>query len=211
MKTSEIPTLPLIRSAIVDLNSRVDNIVFGTTLDNKYRRKLTLWEDMRIPGSSVQRGASAPDLDPFLAAGDLLINRFDGGVTTNQIYFQVQMSHTHKLGTAIWPHVHWVPVDANAGNVYWQLEYSWANINEAFPASTTIGIADAAAGVAWTHQLASFAIIEKADTTVSSMLVCRLFRDPTNGADTYGSDAGLLEFDLHFENDMLGSRSESAK
>ena len=43
---------------------------------------------------------------------------------------------------------------------------------------------------------------------MSSMLICRLWRDSANAADTYGSDVGLLYIDAHVELDKLGSNSE---
>lgn len=49
--------------------------------------------------------------------------------------------------------------------------------------------------------------------TVSSMLACRLFRDATGagGTDDLDNDAGVLEFDFHYEIDTMGSRSEYLK
>jgi hypothetical protein len=167
----------------------------------------TVFDDLRIPGLSVKLGASAPDLAAFLGAGNLLVLRFDGGATTEQVYFTVQLPHSYKEGSNITPHVHWSAVDGNAGNVHWQLEYTWQNIDGTFPAVTTITATDATSGTAWDHQKAAFSAITGTGKTISSMLVCRLFRDPTDGADTYGSDAAFLEFDFHFELDTVGSRT----
>ena len=44
--------------------------------------------------------------------------------------------------------------------------------------------------------------------TLSSMLVCRLYR---SASDSYGGDAGLLEIDFHYEIDSDGSRQEYTK
>ena len=177
-----------------------------------FKGNAVVWDDVRIPGHSVQKGASAPDLAAFLGAGNLLINRFDGGVTTEQIYFTVQLPHSYKEGTDIIPHVHWAPVDTNGGAVKWQLEYSWGNREGgAFPAVTTISTTDTAAGTAWGHQRAMFSAITGTSKEYSSMLVCRLFRNPADGDDTYGSDAAFLEIDFHCENDTVGSREELTK
>ena len=166
----------------------------------------TVWDDLRIPGSQVQKGASAPDLVAFLGAGNLLVNAFDGGALTEQVYFNVQLSHSYKEGSDITPHVHWSPTNANAGNVKWQLEYTWQNINGTFPAVTTITVVDATDTTAWKHHIAGFSAITGTGKTISSMLVCRLFRNPGDGDDTYGSDAAFLEVDFHFEKDTVGSR-----
>jgi hypothetical protein len=113
---------------------------------------------------------------------------------------------------AIHPHVHWTPVDANAGNVLWQLEYSWATTDYAFGAAAIIETVQAAGGVAWRHNRADFAFIQPpVPANISSMLVMRLFRDPTDPQDTYGSDAALLEFDFHIRENTRGSNTEFIK
>lgn len=170
-----------------------------------------VWDDLRIPGLSVAKGASAPDLISWLGAGGLMVNGFDGNATSEQVFFTCQLPHSYKQGSDIEPHVHWGPVNANAGNVKWFLEYSWANIDGTFPAITTISIVDAASGTAWDHQVAPFSTITGTGKMISSMLVCRLYRNPGDGDDTYGSDAGFLEFDFHFEKDTIGSRQEFIK
>ncbi len=177
----------------------------------RYEGSAQAWDDMRIPGLAVQLGASSPDLISFLAAGDLKIYGFNGNATEEEVHFTVQLPHTYAQGTDIEPHVHWSAVNANAGDVVWQLEYTWANINGTFPASTTITATDSASGTAWDHQVIGFSAITGTSKNISSMLVCRLFRDPTDGSDTYASDAAFLEFDFHFQIDTIGSRQEFIK
>lgn len=170
-----------------------------------------VWEDLRIAALSTRTNASAPDLITIGPSGGLLTLGFNGDATAEQCYFAIQLPHSYKQGSDIYPHVHWCPVNTNAGNVLWQLEYSWANINGTFEAPTTIESLDAADGTAWKHQLASFPAITGTGKTISSMIVCRLFRNPADGDDTYGSDAALLEFDIHYQIDSLGSQEETTK
>jgi hypothetical protein len=60
--------------------------------------------------------------------------------------------------------------------------------------------------------LASFpSITAAAITGVSSMIVCRLYRNATDAADTYDTAAALLEFDFHYPIDAIGSTSELIK
>ena len=51
-----------------------------------------------------------------------------------------------------------------------------------------------------------------AQNGLSSVLVCRLYRD-ANAADhdAYGADAGLLEIDFHYSISSLGSQDELTK
>jgi hypothetical protein len=169
------------------------------------------WDDCRIPGLSARTNATAPDLEAFGPSGNLLAYAFNGAATAEQCYFSIQLPHGYKEGSDIHPHVHWAPTTAAAGNVKWQLEYSWANMDGTFGAPTTIFGIGAAGGTAWKHILTDLTDISGTGKTVSSMLMCRLFRNPADSSDTYEADATLLEFDIHFIVDSLGSKKELTK
>jgi len=168
-----------------------------------------VWDDARVPGHSAQLGASPPDVVTFGPSGNLMVLAFDGSVTMEQIYFQIQMPHSYSEGTSIYPHVHWTPTDAGTGTVGWHLEYTWANVNDVFPAPTTLSLTDNAPGVAWKSMVKGFGAIAGIGKKISSMIVGRLYRDPTT--DTYGSDAAFLEFDVHFQIDADGSTQQFIK
>lgn len=182
----------------------------------------TAWDDLMIPGQSVKvTGASPPDFAAGFA-GDATLEAyfFDGGNTMEQIFFSVQMPHAWKQGSTIYPHVHFAPASTNAGDtagrvVRFILEYTWANIGETFGASSVLNL-DSASFVPntsqWKHLLAVAASgIDAAGKTLSSMLMCRLYRDPADSADTYPQDVAFLQFDVHYEIDALGSEQEYAK
>ncbi len=68
--------------------------------------------------------------------------------------------------------------------------------------------------VTYGHQMASFDTISpprEAAENVSSILVCRLYRYASDTLDTYAGLAALLEFDLHYEIDTIGSKTETSK
>jgi hypothetical protein len=168
----------------------------------------TVWEDIRIPGSLAGTAASSPDYVSFVGGG-LYGYGFDGGVTTEQVFFQIQMPHSWKIGTNIHPHVHWMPTTTATGTVAWYLEYTWTDGYNTFPAPTIISAISATEGQ-WKHQRTNLPAIDGSEISdISSMLICRLYRNPN--ADTYANDAGLLEFDIHYESDTLGSRLEFTK
>lgn len=171
-----------------------------------------VWDDLRIPGLQVKVGATAPDLISFLGSGDLKIYGFNGAATTEIVYFAIQLPHSYQQGAEVIPHIHWSPTNTDSGNVKWQLEYSWANFeNDTYGSPTTISIIDAASEVAWKHQVANFPAISGTGKRISSILICRLFRDPSDGSDTYGSDAAFLEFDFHFPINSIGSTDIESK
>lgn len=177
----------------------------------------TQWDDLRLSGSAARVGVTAPSVDAFGPSGSLRTLRFEEG-HHDEIYFEIQMPHAWREGSNIYPHVHWSPVTTEAGNVVWQLDYTWANINDAFPAPTTMTTdATAAGGTAWVHKLSQFKdgssneYIDGAGKLLSSMLVLRLHRDAGAGSDTLTEDVAFLEFDIHYEIDSFGSDEEYIK
>jgi hypothetical protein len=95
--------------------------------------------------------------------------------------------------------------------VKWQLEYSWVNQNETAPVSTTISIIQAAGGTAWVHKLAEFPVISGQSKKIGSVIEFRIYRDPNDAADTYPNDAALKNIGIHYQDDLPGSRSRTAK
>jgi len=134
----------------------------------------------------------------------------------NELYFDVQMPHEWVLESDIRPHLHWVPnADALPGErCRWGLEFVWTNAGEVFGDTTLIYANDNVLSedpIKNKHYISEFGFIPGAGKTLSSMLVCRIFRDATNIDDTFSDFAGLLEVDFHYLIDMLGSREEFVK
>jgi len=65
-----------------------------------------------------------------------------------------------------------------------------------------------AADGAWKHQISGFAEIEGTDQSESSQLILAIIRDPTHANDSYEADAGLIEFDIHFQREKDGTVPE---
>jgi hypothetical protein len=104
-----------------------------------------------------------------------------------------------------------MPQTTNTGTVNWQLEYSIASIDGTIGNTTTVSLKDDGDGTVNKHQLAAGADITGTGLGISSMLLGRLFRDGGVGDDDFVGDAALLEFDVHFEQDTVGSRQETIK
>ena len=166
----------------------------------------TMWDDIRVAAQSVRPGASSPTWSTFK---DSVKTWHFSKVTDQEVEFSVQLPHAWKEGSDIEPHVHWCPIDTDTGNVTWALEYTWANIDGTFGATTAISISDDADGTAYKHQIADFAAISGSGKTMSSMLVCRLYRDVSE--DDYDNSAAFLEFDFHYQINSLGSKEEYVK
>ena len=185
------------------------------------------WDDERVPVSSTRLGGSKdPGYAVFKTNGagsqGVFVYWFDDDAE-EELYFSLQLPHTFALNTALEPHVHWIPAaNGSAGQVVsWGLEYTWADIGQTFGDTAIISgnahyPADASlvAGRHYLTDLGTIAATTTAGTVVSSMLVCRVFRDATGAlkTDSYADDAGLLEIDFHIRKDTCrGSQLEAAK
>lgn len=138
-----------------------------------------------------------------------VILKFFNPTVQNELYFTVQMPHAWKYGTDLSPHLHWVGLSDGGVNekVRWGLEYTWQNLGTVY-GNTTIIYGDTnhldEDIVKDKHYLTAFPDISGEGNGISSMLVCRIFRDASN--DNYNDFVGLLEFDIHYQIDSLGSR-----
>jgi len=132
----------------------------------------------------------------------------------NEVFFSVQLPHAYKEGTDLKPHIHWTKHNSDSGNVKWGLEYTICNVASTFPDTTTLTSTSVDTGSSTTpynHLLTNLGTISGTGLTVSSMLIGRLFRDGIDPTDTYDGYAALLEFDIHYQVDSLGSILETAK
>jgi hypothetical protein len=223
-----IGTLNLPGDAQIKTNSTsARDLTIVTGADKTLVLDTVVFEDVRVAVTSTKlAGSKDPGFSVFLTNGagsqGVFTYWFDASAE-EEVYFTVQMPHSYKLDTVIVPHVHWIPkttadgVPANQA-VRWGLEYTWVDYAQTF-ANTTIIYgsthlpADANV-VANKHYMTDFTSITPNASQgkgLSSMLVCRLFRDATSLTDNYEHDAGLLEFDIHFGIDTIGSRTVTVK
>lgn len=181
----------------------------------------TVWDDLRVPVLTTKLGGTKdPDLTKVFDNGSgsqgVFTYLFDK-TTEEELYFVVQLPHGWKYETSLHPHVHWFPVaNGSAGQkVSWGLEYTICSLGSIF-GNTTIIYADTPYNgptslVANTHYLTEFPAISMTGiVSVSSMVLCRIFRDATGvgGTDDYDNDAALIEIDFHYESDRIGSDNE---
>jgi len=179
----------------------------------KFNGEATVWEDLRVPSQNtkINPTKSEPAFEEF--TDGLYLYKFS---TTNandeSVHFVAQMSHSYKEGSDIHPHLHWAPDNTDTGDVVWEFEYIIANIDGTFAATATTDTkTDAGDGTTLKHQLINFDTISGVGLTISHMIICRLTRLGTHGSDTFTGNACFLEFDFHYEQDTVGSRSIAEK
>ncbi|HDY68452.1 MAG TPA: hypothetical protein ENH85_11750 [Candidatus Scalindua sp.] len=178
-----------------------------------------VWEDLRIvPGAFEFAGASDPTLQNWQPGGSGTTFKIYKFKENDEVFFTCQLPHTYKEGTDILAHLHWTPADR--GNeegtavVAWKLDYSWANRDAVFAASATVDLSDACQSTDDDHLKTPTVAITGSGKEISSMIVCRLWRDSAGDTWTGTTDAqspAILEFDFHFEVDTVGSRTELIK
>jgi len=173
-----------------------------------------VYDDLRVPLDASKAGGSKdPDFVKVLDNGSgsqgVFAWHFDDS-TEEELYFSVQFPHSYDF-KAIEPHIHWMPKSTGTGTVRWGLEYTWTDIYGTFSNTSIIYAEDAGDGTAYKHQYASFGAVDSTVSIVSSMMLCRLFRDATHVNDDYSGDAVALEFDIHFGIDTVGSLGITSK
>ncbi|MDD5150921.1 MAG: hypothetical protein PHC28_10670 [Flavobacterium sp.] len=174
-----------------------------------------VWDDLRV---SLDKGSNSASLQYVWGSTGPQIWYFRNNEGLEMMSFVVQIPHSWKEGTVIYPHIHWIPNASRTGNVEWNLDYSWQNYDattpQVFPTFTTSTVVTTGPFVANTHRITSLTGGSGLDGTgkkISSVLICRIWRNSSNSADTYGDDAGLLSLDFHYQIDTVGSREQYVK
>jgi len=134
----------------------------------------------------------------------------------SEVFFNVQLPHSYLMGGDIDAHVHWIHIEGGDDfNIVWGLEYLWVSIHGTSTNTSTITTVCNLVDGPHRHQMSKIAfddtMIDGTDKGVSSMLMCRLFRDGANPLDTFEYNAYFMEFDFHFPVDTMGSREIYSK
>ncbi len=174
------------------------------------------WDDLRV---TLDKGSNAASLDYLTGSSGPQIWYFRNNEGVEAMSFTVQLPHGWKEGSTIHPHLHWLPKATTTGNIEWNFEYSWANYDpvtpEVFPVITTSTVTATGPFTARTHSITSLTAgntgIDGTGKKISSILICRIWRNSSNSNDTYSADAGVLFVDFHIQVDGYGSHQEYIK
>lgn len=173
-----------------------------------------IWEDLYVPVTLVRvPGSEAPVWTDFNCSQVLAFEYQALSDNEEEVFFVMELPHTYKEGTGLEAHVHFVySVNSVGEQVRWGLEYTWANLDGAFPGSSTIYVlTEASNNDAGYHREASFPTIDGSGKKICSMLLCRLFRNSSHADDTFTENVYLLAIDAHYRLDSFGSSQEFVK
>lgn len=197
-----------------DTDSSPEDFIFRTGAAATPLFETPIYDDLRVPINSIKLGGVNDPTWTVWNTSFLLLRFADQAVVGNEerVFFSAQLPHTYKQGEDIYAHIHWIGEDDTAGNVRWQLTYTWANISSVFGAGTSIYIDAANSTTLNEHNVDAWAAISGTGKTISSQLIFCLRRNSSHANDTYNSkSAYLIEFDIHYPIDTLGSRQVGTK
>lgn len=165
------------------------------------------WDDLTYPATGINPpGATS---DPSRSTVDGLLE-FSASAT-NIIAGVSHLPHRKAFGTKVNPHIHWYPATTAEGDVVWRFEYKVCPVGEAIPADYTVIDKTQATPKSLTHMLSPFGPIDVQDNDLGVILMWKLSRLGADEADTYEDVARLIEFDIHFWQDSIGSGTEHSK
>ena len=172
------------------------------------------WDDLRFPAQGINPPGAVSDPDLEATSGLWLF----AAAGTEILMGVAQLPHAWREGSAIRPHIHWQKTTSAAGNVLWRLEYEVVNNGEvaAMDFGTAVSTTSVADGTPDTNTankvlISSLGTVDMLGYRVSCLMFWKLSRIGGDAADTYGADARLIEFDIHYELDSLGSEAEYTK
>lgn len=164
---------------------------------------------------SVGAGSSIPSFTAY-NGGNLKAYEFLGtGVTTKDLAMGFQLPHSWKTGDTVYLHLHLFVPSGTTGDIKFGFNYTWISINGVEAGETTITGTKTISSGAANNGNCILAIDSSAmagtGQGISSIIYGRLYRDPADGADTFGASVWLKSVDLHIRHDALGSRQEYVK
>jgi len=199
----------------IDRLERQEKVVAGTYPDTYFDdlQYQMVGQKLTSPSARISYGAN----------GDYLVFAKSCDWNDDWLTVVIQMSHRWKLGTVIYPHLHWVQTAAAMPN--WLIGYRW-NINGAATnAAAWTYIIHSANAYTWSsgslNQITKFGSITPPEGAgLSDLVHIKIFRDVSNESTLFTGaevdvnvqdNAAASSFDIHFEIDSAGSDTEYVK
>ena len=201
-------------------------LLLGNTNGKTYRSKLSnllkkvfsfddVYDDYIVSGMNLEHvsTSAAPVLKTF--RNNYSLHAFENGGQIESGYFTVHIQHGIKPNTNAFFHVHWSNNAATpTGNMKWFIEYSIAKGYGAgtFSSETVLSSVQTV-GAQYEHQITNdddMVIIGiNGEIEPDSVIVGRVYRDPSDPEDTLDTDAFLLHVDVHYVKSRTGTKERN--
>jgi hypothetical protein len=148
----------------------------------------------------------------ILGASSIRVGSFTAAPADESVYGAFDLPLDYAEGSDIRFYVVWAPMDTNAGNVVWQVDYEVVRDgNVAGSGSSSAQSIDAAGGTAWIQKRALFATISGGSFQVGDHVYFRLRRKSSSGSDTYASYATASVVGCYYKANSIGSVGQASK
>ena len=194
-----------------------NNTQFESDGTIKFNGTATVWRDEmnELIGKKLESPASDITIDE--TSSSLLFD--DDSEVADYVMMNVQLNHDWKVGSSIYPHLHWRQGAAAYPN--WLIQWRWQIQGQEETVSwqyRKVATHQFTWSAGTLNQISNFgAITAPAGAGISDIVQFRLIRDCSDTSTLYGDsdplagDASAVNFDVHIECDTVGSRSEFSK
>ena len=211
-----LAAIPGVATATLDQILRSDGA--GGTTWGYANRVEDGWRDMMMPftaatGPGVGTPGFAKVRDDGAGSTGVFAYLFDSTIE-EELFLTFHVDHDYKVGSAWYPHVHWMPTTTNTGTVRWGIEWTYAprtTSPTSFGTTQFTYIEQAATGTAYDHLIAEVSDpgITLANCQPDTVIIARVFRDATHANDTYTGDAAGLFLDAHYQVDRYATPNKA--
>lgn len=206
------PVSPYTNAAALVMDTVNDNLVLRSGSKWVTTAKLTGegsnlgWND--ITADIMVKGSGTNDPTWTTFRNNISAYSMSASVLT-QCWLVFHVRHDYALGTPIHLHTHWSTNGTNTGICRWGFEYTIAkgHQQDAFGATSTVYVEQAATGTIYTHMVAETAAIYSDKLEPDSLVLVRVFRDAANSRDTLSNSVFLFAADMHYQCDRVATKN----
>ena len=178
----------------------------------------TTWIDVLGNASNVKSQGAGVSVN---AAEQTIEFLTTANPATDYAWFTIQIPHQWKVGTKLYPHIHWqqtANTNPNMGIAYrWQKNGSTTDAGTFMLDTQMTNVFTYTSGTLNQISHGLNDITPPVGAGLSDILQIRVLRDRNNilgafsGSDTYNATVSVTSVDIHMECDTLGSRTQFTK
>ena len=182
------------------------------------------WRD--LIGEIVVKGSGLTDPDWNTYRSNIKQYQFKNtGVTEVTINYHIQ--HDYKPGSDLYLHVHWSQIVVDTGGTagapgqakwYFDVSYAKGHQQAAFSAPITTSVTQTASSTQYMHNIAEVQLsasspsasqLDSDNIEVDGVIIVRLYRDPSDVADTLDQRPFVHYVDMHYQTDRISTKNKA--